>query len=105
MDIYVNKCSYLGISCLNTPFSMGKNHILDGSATAGQLEVPTLTHQLELLSHLCNKVIMLKKEKMHLEVYSSYEIKWAGLTTCWCNVMHIYIVMLYIAVHIVVSGK
>ena len=29
-----------------------------GSATVGQLEVHTLTHQLELLSHLCNKVIV-----------------------------------------------
>ena len=34
---------------LGTPFNEGKNHIPDGSsggsATVGQLEIPTLTHQ------------------------------------------------------------
>ena len=42
---------------------------------------------------------------MHLEVDSSFEIFWAGLPTCWCIIMCIYIVILCIAVSIVVIGN
>ena len=76
-------CSYLGISCLNILFNAGKNHIPDGCgsghATVGQLEILTHNHQLQLLSNLCNKSD--------------------------CIIMCIYIVMLYIVVPTVMSGK
>ena len=39
---------------------------------------------------------------MCLDVNSSFVIVWADLPTCYCIVVHIYIVMLYIAVPIVV---
>ena len=92
------------------PIQCREDHVPDGSGsvtcTVSQLEILTLNN---FNISVCQIYISMQQrdyiKKMCLEVNSSFVIVWAGLPTCWCIIMCIYIVMLHVTLPICCDRK